>query len=96
MLVPIMESPVSCWIYKSPQKDEMYLYVNEQDCYEDVPDALLKRFGTPVFVMQLELTPERKLARESSLTVINNLKQQGFHLQMPPEIRPDIYHGNED
>ena len=74
----------------------MYLYVNKQDDFEDIPEALLQQFGNPVFVMQLELSVERKLARADAQTVINNLDQQGFHLQMPPELKPDIYHGNQD
>jgi len=85
-----------CWIYRSSKKDEMYLYVNKQDRFDDVPEALLRRFGQPIFVMNLELSPLRKLAREDSETVINNLQQQGFHLQMPPDLKPDIYHGNLD
>lgn len=91
-----MSSPVNCWIYRSSRKDEMYLYLSRQDDFDDVPEALLKRFGNPLFVMQLELTAERKLARENPQTVINNLVQQGFHLQMPPQLKPDIYHGNQD
>ena len=74
----------------------MYLYLSRQDDFDDVPEALLKRFGKPLFVMQLELTAERKLARENPQTVINNLVQQGFHLQIPPQLKPDIYHGNQD
>ena len=91
-----MDSPVNCWIYKSPKKQEMYLYIKQQDCFDDVPEALLSHFGNPVFIMELVLTPDRKLARENIQTVINNLHQQGFHLQMPPKLIPDIYHGNQD
>jgi uncharacterized protein YcgL (UPF0745 family) len=91
-----MNFAVNCWIYKSPKKQEMYLYLKQENDFDDIPEALLKRFGNPVFVMQLELTAERKLARENSQTVINNLQQQGFHLQMPPDLKPDIYHGNQD
>jgi hypothetical protein len=91
-----MIAAVHCFIYKSPKKEEMYLYLNQKDCFEAVPEALLVRFGSPVFIMELELTAERKLARESSLTVIENLHKQGFHLQMPANLKPDIYHGNQD
>ena len=91
-----MNASTQCWIYKSPKKDEMYLYVNKKDDFDDVPQALLSRFGQPVYVMNLELSPQRKLAREDSSTVINNLQKQGFHLQMPPKLEPDIYHGNQD
>jgi len=87
---------MNCWIYKSPKKDEMYLYIQKQDDFEQIPEALLKGFGSPVFVMQLELTAERKLAREDTEKVMHNLAEQGFHLQMPPVLKPHLYHGNED
>lgn len=86
----------TCWIYKSPKKDEMYLYIPRQDNFEDVPELLLQKFGKPLFVMELELSPERKLARENVETVLNNLAENGFHLQMPPDLKPSLYHGNED
>jgi len=86
----------TCWIYKSPKKDEMYLYLPRQDNFEDVPELLLQKFGKPLFVMELELNPERKLARENIETVLNNLAENGFHLQMPPDLKPSLYHGNED
>ncbi len=91
-----MPDIVPCWVYKSPVKEEMYLYLPVEDDFEQVPDALLKRFGKPSLVMQLELSAERKLARENSATVINNLLTQGFHLQMPPKLQPALYHGNLD
>jgi len=86
----------SCWIYRSPKKDEMYLYVARRDDFEDVPEILLQRFGKPVIVMELELSPGLKLARENVETVLNNLAENGFHLQMPPDLKPSLYHGNED
>ncbi len=72
----------------------MYLYLREENQFEVVPKPLLKRFGTPVLVMELELHPQRQLAREDVESVVNNLQTQGFHLQMPPEIRPDLYLGD--
>ena len=85
-----------CWIYKSPRKDEMYLYLSKENDFEEVPDTLLERFGKPISVMSLNLTSERKLARVDVNVVIANLKEHGFHLQMPPNLVPDMYHGNED
>jgi len=83
-----------CWIYRSPRKEEMYLYLREEDDFASVPEALLSRFGTPVRVMALTLTPERKLAREDIGTVMANLRSQGFHLQMPPKLQVDLYEGD--
>ena len=35
--------------------------------------------------MNLELTPERKLAYEDVEHVMRNLLEQGYHLQLPPK-----------
>jgi len=75
---------MKCWIYRSPRKDEMYLYLAEQDGFSAVPEALLRHFGRPHFVMELELGPEQRLAREDADEVRANLAERGFHLQMPP------------
>jgi uncharacterized protein YcgL (UPF0745 family) len=84
-----------CWVYKSPRKQEMYVYLAKEDDFDVLPDALTARFGSPEFVMELELHPERKLARADVLKVMANLREHGFHLQMPPELDPDMYYGND-
>ena len=85
-----------CWVYRSPRKQEMYLYLAEEDDFDKVPNALLEKFGQPILVIELELSPERKLAREDVNTVMANLRSQGFHLQLPPKLQPELYHGNQD
>ncbi|WP_260295083.1 YcgL domain-containing protein [Sedimenticola hydrogenitrophicus] len=82
-----------CWIYRSSKKDEMYLYLARQDAFEDVPQALLQRFGTPLPVMELALHPDRQLAREDVSKVIANLRSLGYHLQIPPNLVPELYDG---
>lgn len=86
----MIQEPRPCWIYKSPRKEEMYLYLAAKEGFEALPQALLDRFGPPVFLMELALHPERRLAREDVVKVMTNLDTQGFHLQMPPEIRPNF------
>ena len=86
---------MNCYIYKSLKKDEMYLYVDRKDDFSRVPDALMGVVGRLEFVMELELTAERKLAREDADEVRKNLAEQGFHLQMPPKdllTNPISYH----
>ncbi|NIR27922.1 MAG: YcgL domain-containing protein [Gammaproteobacteria bacterium] len=73
-----------CWIYKSTLRDEMYLYVKGQDEFDDVPDALLARLGRLEFVMELDLHPERRLARADAHKVRDSLEARGYFLQMPP------------
>ena len=73
-----------CFIYKSNKQNELYLYVNKKDDFSSLPDILINRIGEPVFVMELELTPDRKLAREDTKKVIEHLQERGFFVQMPP------------
>lgn len=77
---------MQCYIYKSLKKDELYLYLTRKDDYSAVPENLLKSFGKLEFVMELELSPARKLARESSLKVMEKLNENGFFVQLPPNI----------
>lgn len=79
-----MNTRQHCAIYKGKRKQETYLYVTGEDRFEDVPRALLDALGELQLVMTLELTPQRPLAREDVNTVIANLRQQGYHLQLPP------------
>jgi uncharacterized protein YcgL (UPF0745 family) len=87
---------LDCWIYKSPRKDEMYLYLAGEDAFDSVPAALLEQFGRPEFVMRLTLDAGRPLAREDVVQVMAQLREQGFFLQMPPRLEPTLYHGNLD
>lgn len=90
------EDNLHCWVYRSPRKQEMYLYLADEDGFDRVPGTLLERFGDPILVIELELSPERQLAREDVNRVMANLDDQGFHLQMPPKLQPELYHGNPD
>jgi len=87
---------LSCWVYRSNRHQEMYLYVAEEEDFEAVPDALRERFGEPVLVIELELNPDRQLAREDVTMVMSNLRTRGYHLQLPPNLQPELYHGNLD
>ncbi|WP_342455232.1 ribonuclease D [Spartinivicinus poritis] len=71
-------------IYKSPNKDEMYLYAAKQAKLSEVPEALLQLFGKPEHVMDLLLTPEKSLARVEASQVMKDIDEKGFYLQMPP------------
>lgn len=76
------------YIYKSRKKDELYLYITTKDDFSTVPQALYDSMGKePIFVMELELSENKALARENVVTVMKNLETQGFHVQMPPKIQ---------
>lgn len=74
-----------CVVYKSPKRDLLYLFLREKDVFDDVPGELLRGFGTPEFVMELELTPERTMAQADPVEVLAKLEEQGFYIQMPPK-----------
>jgi len=79
---------MQCFIYKSLKKDELYLYLPNKDDFSAIPDPLLNSFGRLEFVMELEVTAERKLAREDASKVLVGLQDKGFFVQMPPVIIP--------
>lgn len=86
---------VHCWIYKSLKKDEMYLYVRDEAYETLVPEALLSAIGRLEKVMDLDLHPDRPLAREDVNQVIDHLLDQGYFLQMPPRLIPELNEGSD-
>lgn len=79
-------------IYRSKRKPGMYLYVPKETALDELPGHLSVVFGVPEHAMDLVLTEQRKLAREDVLKVMDNLKTQGYHLQMPPEAEDYLVH----
>ena len=73
-----------CEIYKGSKKAEMYLYVPLNKGLEEVPEVLLQSFGELELVMKLELTASRKLARVDVASVLDDIQEKGFYLQVPP------------
>jgi hypothetical protein len=69
----------------------MYLYLREEDAFNLLPDGLMERFGRATLIMELELHGDRQLARADVAEVRSSLKQQGFYLQMPPNIEVELY-----
>lgn len=79
---------MQCFIYKSLKKNELYLYLQNKDDFSEIPEPLFKSLGKIEFVMELEITPERKLAREDADKVLASLQNKGFFVQMPPTVIP--------
>ncbi len=78
-----------CYIYKSLKKEELYLYLSKKDDFSDLPENLFKSLGQLQFVMELELTADRKLAREDVNKVIASISNKGFFVQLPPTTIPE-------
>ncbi len=73
-----------CAIYRSPNKDGMYLYIEKKEDFSTIPEELLKRFGKPQFAMLFNLKGEKQLRIAPNEEVLNTIKEQGFYLQVPP------------
>ena len=82
-------SDLTCYIYRCSAKADMYIYLTEKDNFDILPETLHKNIGILEFTLELTLNKDRKLACEDPAKVMENLKTQGFHLQMPPETPVD-------
>ena len=77
---------MQAYVYKSLRKAETFVYLATRDDFETIPESLRATLGSLAFVLEVALTPERKLARENPEVVRQNLAANGFHLQFPPQI----------
>jgi hypothetical protein len=75
---------VTVWIYKGTRRAETYLYVPEENNFEQVPQDLLTALGTLELVMQLELHEGRRLARADAKEILKGVSQAGYFLQLAP------------
>jgi uncharacterized protein YcgL (UPF0745 family) len=74
------------FVYKSLNKADTYVYLAGRDAFERLPDPLRGQLGALQFVLDVELTGQRRLAREDAEVVRRNLAAQGFHVQFPPSM----------
>jgi uncharacterized protein YcgL (UPF0745 family) len=77
-------SRMLCAVFRSRRNADTYLFVDHQEGFSRVPEALLREFGGAERAMTLALTPERRLARAEAVEVLRAIEQQGFYLQLPP------------
>jgi uncharacterized protein YcgL (UPF0745 family) len=75
-----------CHIYRSSRKPDTYLYLVDKDDFSIIPADLLRVFGDPEFSFSFDLTQKRELAREDAAEVLENLADQGYHLQLQNDI----------
>jgi len=76
------------FVYHSLKKNGYYLYVPEENNFSKVPDNLLQALGELEPALTFELTKNRKLATENPETVLQNLQQAGYHLQITDPLAP--------
>ena len=76
-------------VYKSLKRPDTYVYLAGREDFDRIPEPLRTRLGPLGFVLEVDLSPGRKLAREDADVVRQNLVLRGFHLQFPPSTAGD-------
>ena len=74
-----------CFVYASRRKADTYLWLAQQDGFDVLPASLALLLGELRFVLEVELHPERRLPQEDVEVVLQHLRTQGWHLQLPPQ-----------
>jgi uncharacterized protein YcgL (UPF0745 family) len=74
-----------CFVYASQRKADTFLWLAQRDNFEVLPATLVMMLGDLRFVLEVELQPERRLPRENVEAVLENLRTQGWYLQLPPQ-----------
>lgn len=75
---------MQAYVYKSRRRADTYVFLAERDGFARLPAAVLQGLGELEFVLEVALTPGRRLARADASVVRANLAGQGFHVQFPP------------
>ncbi len=75
-----------CAVYKTRRKEGMYLYLPKKEQFDAVPEALMKTFGKPQFVMLVAVEKHAKIAGVDTEVLQKALKEEGFYLQMPAQM----------
>lgn len=75
---------MQAYVYKSRKKTDTYVYLAARDDVARLPEPLLGQLGPLTFVLEVDITPDRKLAQADAAVVLENLTARGFHVQFPP------------
>lgn len=73
-----------CYVYASLRKPDTYVWMTRRDGLDMLPEPLILLLGELRFVLEVELTPQRKLPHNDTEQVLINLAGCGWHLQTPP------------
>ncbi|GGA48791.1 YcgL domain-containing protein [Dyella nitratireducens] len=74
-----------CFVYASQRKADTYVWLDRRDHFDILPASLALLLGDLRFVLEVELHPERRLPHEDAEVVMQHLRTQGWHLQLPPQ-----------
>lgn len=74
-----------CFVYASQRKADTYLWLDRKDNFDVLPASLALLLGDLRYVLEVELHADRHLPHEDVEVVLQHLRTQGWHLQLPPQ-----------
>ncbi|MFZ5657078.1 MAG: YcgL domain-containing protein [Pseudomonadota bacterium] len=83
------------YVYKSLRKADTYVYLAARDGFDALPPPVREALGGLEFVLEVVLTPERRLARVDAQQVREALGARGFFVQVPPPPDAAAYDATE-
>ncbi len=90
-----------CYVYASLRKVDSYLWLARRDAFDLLPADLVSLLGQMRLALEVDLDEDRRLPREDPRQVLANLRDRGWHLQLPPKDNlaghhPDYHRGPRD
>lgn len=76
---------MQCFVYASLRKTDSYLWLAERDGFDVLSESLMLLLGELRFVVEVQLDEQRRLPVEDTEQVLEHLRTQGWHLQLPPK-----------
>jgi len=76
---------MQCFVYASLRRVDSYLWLAQRDAFDTLPEPLVLLLGELRFVMEVQLDEQRRLPVEDTAQVLEHLRVQGWHLQLPPQ-----------
>ena len=58
-----------CFIYRCNLKPDMYIYLAEEDVFDNIPREIFNSLGIVEFSMEIDITADTRLAREDTGTI---------------------------
>lgn len=72
-----------CFVYASLRKPDSFIWLTQRDGFDVLPETLVLLLGELRLVLEVELTPQRKLPHEDSERVLASLASLGWYMQTP-------------
>jgi uncharacterized protein YcgL (UPF0745 family) len=80
----LQDKPMQCFVYASTRQPGNYIWLAARDEFGVVPESLARLLGELRFVLEVQLDAQRRLPLEHAEVVLEHLRGQRWHLQLPP------------